>query len=83
NMQFLLKHCFNTAPALILVVDSCGRDIIKEARVELHLYMKEIEVIGKKAYILVYANKQDLPSAMSIAEITDNLDLQSITRHCW
>ncbi|XP_074308795.1 ADP-ribosylation factor-like [Silene latifolia] len=83
DMQLLLKHCFNTTPALIMVVDSSDRDRIEDAREELHRYMKEIEVIGKKANILVYANKQDLPNAMSVAEITDKLDLQLLDRHYW
>ena len=37
----------------------------------------------RHATILVFANKQDLPRAMTSAEITEKLGLQSLTRHKW
>jgi len=37
----------------------------------------------RDALLLVFANKQDLPNAMSPAEITQQLGLQSLTRRAW
>ena len=34
-------------------------------------------------FILVYANKQDLPGAMSTSEVLDKLDLNSIKDKPW
>ncbi|CAK9170792.1 unnamed protein product [Ilex paraguariensis] len=35
------------------------------------------------AKLLVFANKQDLPNAMTAAEITDKLGLHSLGQRCW
>lgn len=43
--------------------------------------MQEEEL--KDIPLLVMANKQDLPNAMSIAEITDKLDLHKIRGNPW
>ncbi len=37
----------------------------------------------REAVILVFANKQDLPNAMSAAEITDKLGLHSLRSRLW
>jgi len=37
----------------------------------------------RDALLLVFANKQDLPNAMSAAEITDKLGLHSIRQRDW
>ncbi len=35
------------------------------------------------AIMLIFANKQDLPKAMTAAEVTDKLGLHSMTRHSY
>lgn len=35
------------------------------------------------AYLLVFANKQDLPNAFSVSELTDKLGLHSIKSRQW
>ena len=37
----------------------------------------------RDAVVLVFANKQDLPNAMSVAEVTDKLGLHSIRNRKW
>lgn len=37
----------------------------------------------KDAYLLVYANKQDLPSALKPAQVSNKLHLNEITTHPW
>ena len=41
--------------------------------------LSEDEMRG--AIMLIFANKQDLPKAMSAAEVADKLGLASMTRH--
>ena len=37
----------------------------------------------REASVLVFANKQDLPNAMSVAEVTDKLGLHSLQNRKW
>jgi ADP-ribosylation factor protein 1 len=63
------------------VVDSNDRERIAEAREELEKMLNEDEL--RDAVLLVFANKQDLPNAMSVAEITDKLGLHSMRNRKW
>ncbi|EPQ02942.1 ADP-ribosylation factor 2 [Myotis brandtii] len=66
---------------VIFVVDSNDRERISEAQEELTRLLMEYELMD--AVLLVFANKQDVPNAMSTAEITDKLGLQSVRRRNW
>lgn len=61
---------------LIFVVDSNDRERAAEAKEELAKMLSEDEL--KDSVLLVYANKQDLPNAMSPAEVTDKLGLNDL-----
>jgi signal recognition particle receptor subunit beta len=37
----------------------------------------------REAHVLVFANKQDLPNAMTASELTDQLGLQSLRNRKW
>ncbi|PVU87009.1 hypothetical protein BB560_006571 [Smittium megazygosporum] len=77
----LWRHYFQNTQAIIFVVDSNDRDRVSEARDELQKMLNEDEL--RDAFLLVFANKQDLPNAMSSAEITDKLGLNSIRNRLW
>merc|ERR1711865_682367 len=64
---------------LIFVVDSNDRDRVDAARDELHRMLNEDEL--RESVLLVFANKQDLPNAMSAAEMTDKLGLHGLRTH--
>jgi signal recognition particle receptor subunit beta len=49
------------------VVDSNDRERANEAAEELNKMLNEDEL--RDAAVLVFANKQDLPNAMSVAEV--------------
>ncbi|KAH7729528.1 ARF-3 protein [Aphelenchoides avenae] len=66
---------------LIFVVDSNDRERIEEAKEELHKMLNEDEL--RDATLLVFANKQDLPNAMSAAELTDRLGLHNLRSRQW
>lgn len=77
----LWRHYFQNTQGLIFVVDSNDKDRISEARDELHRMLSEHELVD--ATVLVFANKQDLPNAMTVAEITDKLGLHSLRHRRW
>lgn len=77
----LWRHYFQNTQGIIFVVDSNDRDRISEAREELQRMLNEDEL--RDAVLLVFANKQDLPNAMTAAEITEKLGLQSIRPRPW
>ena len=62
-------------------MDSNDRDRILECRDETQRLLVEEEL--KSAIFLVMANKQDLPNAMSVEEVTAKLALNSIKDREW
>ena len=77
----LWRHYYQNTHGLIFVIDSNDRDRIEDAKEELHRMLNEEEL--RDAVLLVFANKQDLPNAMTVAEITDKLGLQSMRHRQW
>jgi len=77
----LWRHYFQNTQGLIFVVDSNDRERVGEAHDELHKMLNEDEL--REAVLLVFANKQDLPNAMSVAEVTDKLGLHSLRYRKW
>lgn len=83
----LWRHYFQGTQGLIYVVDSndidrVDNDIGDSAKEELHRLMSNCELTGVP--LLVLANKQDLPKAMSVADLTEGLGLQQIrSRQCY
>ena len=67
--------------AIIYVVDSSDVERIGTSRQEFHAILEEEEL--RDAIILVYANKQDLPGALSEAEVTEGLGLAEIKNRQW
>ena len=67
----LWRHYYQNTQGLIFVVDSNDRDRVDAAHEELHKMLNEDEL--REAIVLVFANKQDLPNAMSAAEVTEKL----------
>ncbi|KAF2069166.1 hypothetical protein CYY_009517 [Polysphondylium violaceum] len=77
----LWRHYFQNTQGLIFVVDSNDRERIVEACEELQKMLNEDEL--RDAVLLVFCNKQDLPNAMSVAEVTDKLNLHSLRQRKW
>lgn len=77
----LWRHYFQNTQGLIYVVDSNDRERVSEAEKELANMLQEDEL--RDAVLLVFANKQDLPNAMSATELTDKLGLNSVRGRRW
>jgi len=81
KLRPLWRHYFQNTNGVIFVVDSNDKDRVAQARDELAKMLSEDEL--RDAVLLVFANKQDLPNAMSPAEITDKLGLHSLRQRNW
>merc|ERR1712048_466960 len=81
KIRALWRYYYQNTQGLIFVIDSNDRDRIEDAREELAKILVEDEM--RDAVLLVFANKQDLPNAMTAAEVTDKLGLQSMRNRQW
>jgi len=86
----LWRHYYQNTQGIIFVVDSNdterlgsekNNDDRHTARDELHHMLAEDEL--RDAVLLVLANKQDLPNALSVNEITNRLGLNQIRTRQW
>ncbi|KAJ3448214.1 e3 ubiquitin-protein ligase trim23 [Anaeramoeba flamelloides] len=77
----LWKHYYESVNAVIFVVDSNDLERLKEANEELHNMLAEEEL--KNSSLLVLANKQDLPDAISAETMIEKLDLESERGRKW
>ena len=77
----LWRHYYAGTQALIFVVDSNDRDRIEEGRQELMRIINDREM--KDVVLLVFANKNDLPNVMDVAEVTEKLGLARLRERVW
>jgi len=81
SLRSYWRNYFESTDGLIWVVDSADKRRLLDCVKELHELLVEERLAG--ATLLVFANKQDLPGALSADEIKDALDLDSISTHHW
>jgi ADP-ribosylation factor protein 1 len=72
----LWRHYFEQASAFIFVVDSNDCERLDQACEELHQMANED--LLKNLPILIFANKQDLPNALTLDEIKEKLNLSKL-----
>lgn len=70
-MRSIWERYYNSANAVVFVVDSTDRIRILEAKKELEGVIQH-DVL-QRVPIVVFANKQDLPEPMSANEVLSNL----------
>merc|ERR1711997_909236 len=81
RIRKLWRHYFTGTNGIIYVVDSNDRDRTEDAREELIKMLNEDDM--RDAVLLVFANKQDLPNAMTAAEVTEKLGLHALKQRHW
>ncbi|KAG9413847.1 hypothetical protein AC1031_013056 [Aphanomyces cochlioides] len=81
KLRPLWRHYFQNTDAVIFVVDSNDTVRMQQASDELHHMFQEAAL--RDAKLLVYANKQDLPGALSSSEVVEKLTLKSVTSNPW
>jgi len=84
----LWRHYYQNTQGVIFVVDSNDRDRVDDskecedsAKEELSRMLAEDEL--RDAVLLVFANKQDLPNAMKVQEVTERLGLNKLRNRQW
>mmetsp|Transcript_87751 Transcript_87751/g.284059 ORF Transcript_87751/g.284059 Transcript_87751/m.284059 type:complete len:186 (+) Transcript_87751:38-595(+) len=77
-LRKLWQHHYRGAQGVVFVVDSSDRSRVQEAAEELHRLLRAEELAG--APLLVLANKQDLPRAMTPAEVAAHFKLEAAAR---
>ena len=75
------RHYYQNTQGIVFVIDSNDRGRIEDAASELQKMLEEDELKG--ACLLVFANKQDLPQAMTASEITSKLRLDTLLNIRW
>ena len=81
KLRPLWRHYFQNTNGVIFVIDSNDKERVMQARNELTKMLLEDEL--RDAVLLVFANKQDLPNAMTTAELTDKIGLHSLRQRSW
>uniref|UniRef100_A0A0K8TSA1 ADP-ribosylation factor-like protein 2 n=1 Tax=Tabanus bromius TaxID=304241 RepID=A0A0K8TSA1_TABBR len=81
SLRSYWKNYFECTDGLVWVVDSADRMRLDACREELRTLLQEERLAG--ATLLVLANKQDLPGALTAQQIKDILDLDNIQTHHW
>lgn len=81
SLRSYWRNYFESTDGLVWVVDSADRMRLDACKEELNKLLQEERLAG--ATLLVLANKQDMPGALSPREISDVLDLDAIKTHHW
>lgn len=80
RLRPLWRHYFPKTNALIYVIDSSDKKRLQESKIQLEKVLRELQNVSSAQgfVLLVFANKQDLPGALSPKEISNTLDLKNI-----
>ncbi|KAJ1108646.1 hypothetical protein NDU88_006022 [Pleurodeles waltl] len=81
SLRSYWRNYFESTDGLIWVVDSADRQRLQDCKQELASLLVEERLSG--ATLLVFANKQDLPGALSKDAIREALELDNIKSHHW
>lgn len=79
SLRSYWRNYFESTDGLVWVVDSADKMRLDNCKAELHNLLQEERLAG--ATLLVLANKQDVPGALSSKDIKDVCDLQIISKN--
>ncbi|GFN76141.1 ADP-ribosylation factor 1 [Plakobranchus ocellatus] len=81
KIRALWRHYYSNTQGLLYIVDSADVTRVDEAKEELFGIINSPEMQGVP--VVVVANKQDLPGALSTAKIADGLGLRELRDRKW
>ena len=81
SLRAYWKNYYEETDGLVFVVDSCDRMRLQDCKEQLQQILVEQRLMG--ATLLILANKQDIPNAMTSKEIADFLELDQIKSYHW
>ena len=79
--RVFLKSYYEGVKGIVFVIDSNDKDRIDEVKYEVNYFLSIEEL--KDADFLFLANKQDFPDALTVQELTDILELDTIQYRNW
>ena len=77
----LWQYYFENNDAVIYAIDSADRQRLEEAREELFSVLSDDRL--RDCALLVLANKQDLPGAATVTQVTEALQLRKLRQRNW
>lgn len=79
----LWKHYYQNSQGLVYVIDSADKERVEEASAELHGILEDEQMYGVP--VVIIANKQDLPNAISCSQLVEKLKLNKLndTKNKW
>ncbi|KAK3803446.1 hypothetical protein RRG08_027549 [Elysia crispata] len=81
KIRQLWRHYYANTQGLLFIVDSSDRARLEEAKQELFGIVKSPDM--DRVPVVVVANKQDLPGALTTAEVADGLGLREMRDRKW
>ena len=81
SLRSYWRNYFETTDGVVWVVDSADKRRLEDCKQELFKLLQEERLLG--ATLLVFANKSDIPDALTADEIRQILDLDNIKTHHW
>ena len=75
------RNYYETTDGLVWVIDSADHRRLEDCKEELHALLSEEKLVG--ATLLILANKQDIPGALTKEMLTRVLDLRKMTSRRW
>lgn len=81
KIRGLWKHYYQNTDALVYIVDSADHARVEESADELKRVMDDDHM--KDVAVLVYANKQDMPNAMTPAAVAKAMGLDKERKRLW
>jgi len=81
KIRVLWRHYYSNCDALVYVVDSADVERIHTAAEELENVLRAPEL--ENAVLLILANKQDLPGALTTAQVADKIGVNHMKNRTW
>src|SRR3990167_2717895 len=81
SLRAYWKNFFEETDGLVWVVDSNDKMRLTDCKNEMQKILKQEKLSG--ATLLVFCNKQDVPGALTVAQIKDFLELDQIVSRHW
>jgi len=81
RLRVLWRHYFDNVKSIIYIVDSSDLERINESKEELMRVLDNDTL--RDASLLIFANKQDNPNALTVSELANRFDLHSIKNRKW
>eukprot|EP01132_Coremiostelium_polycephalum_P006022 gene6022-7502_t len=81
KIRNLWRHYYVGTQVLVYVIDSSDKERLEESKQQLYRVLNDPEM--REPILLVYANKCDLPGAMSVDEISEKLGLKQLVNRKW